>query len=258
MDHPFVNIHTHRRTGEGIEMVSVTASGAAVVRCNALEAAGATGAIGATEPAETAAATESAGTANVAGTENAESINATLPDPPFSIGIHPWQSAECDLEAALRRIETAPASAIGETGLDYARSPDHTLQEPVFVAQLRIAQRRHLPVVLHCVRAFEPVMDILAGFRLRAVIFHGFTGSHQQAARAVGAGYYLSLGERSLRSPKTTAALETIPLERLFLETDDAPVSIAEIYTRAAEAACTPLLQLKERLYNNYMAIFEI
>jgi TatD DNase family protein len=95
-------------------------------------------------------------------------------------------------------------------------------------------------------------MEILAGFRLPAVIFHGFVGSPQQAAAAVRKGYYLSFDERSLGSPKTVEAMRATPLDRLFLETDDAAIPIAAIYERAAGLLGVPLTRLKQTIFENY------
>jgi TatD DNase family protein len=195
MDYPYINIHTHKRTGEGIEVVSV-------------------------------------------------------------VGIHPWQVGDVDVEAALSEVATAPVSAIGEVGLDYAVEGDRELQAEVFRAQLVIAAERKLPVVLHSVRAFEPVMKILADYTLVAVIFHGFVGSREQAQDAVGRGYYLSFGERSLRSPKTLEAMWATPPERLFLETDESTLSIAEIYRLAAEVLGVTDEELKRQIFANYTKIF--
>lgn len=85
-------------------------------------------------------------------------------------------------------------------------------QEELFRAQLELAERRGLPVVLHCVRAFEPVMKELERHHLRAVIFHGFIGSPQQARRALARGCMLSFGERTFASPRTLEALRATPL----------------------------------------------
>ncbi|HJG08731.1 MAG TPA: TatD family hydrolase, partial [Alistipes communis] len=188
---PFVNIHTHRPTGHGIE--------------------------------------------------------------PASVGIHPWEAAEGDL--ATVREHVGPAQIVGEIGLDYLR-PDREAQLRIFEGQLRLAEAAGKPVVLHCVKAFEETMRLLKQFRLRAVIFHGFIGSPEQAARAVAAGYYLSFGSRSLRSPRTVRALGSIPTQRLFLETDDAPATIESVYATAARLLGMPLDRLKETIYNNYLHIF--
>lgn len=206
----YVDIHTHRRRGEGIEVVSVMA-----------------------------------GQRPTGGVE-----------PPYSIGVHPWQLSreDFDLAEALREVETAPAALIGEIGLDFAPAvaAGHGEQKMVFAAQLRIAEARRLPVVLHCVRAFEPAMEILSVFRLTGVIFHGFVGSHRQAAQAAKAGQCLSFGPRSLNSPKTVEALRAISPDRLFLETDDDPVAISDIYARVGQILNIPLETLERTILENY------
>ena len=175
-----------------------------------------------------------------------------------AVGIHPecandlpdnWLS---DVEALLSHPKIV---AVGEIGLDYLR-PDREAQLRIFEGQLRLAEAAGKPVVLHCVKAFEETMRLLKQFRLRAVIFHGFIGSPEQAARAVAAGYYLSFGSRSLRSPRTVRALGSIPTQRLFLETDDAPATIESVYATAARLLGMPLDRLKETIYNNYLHIF--
>jgi TatD DNase family protein len=235
MDTPCINIHTHRRTGEGIEVVSVMAGRAA---------------------REAAAVAAAGGDARAAGLDGTASVQGALPAPPFSVGVHPWQPGGpgFDLAEALREVETAPAVAIGEIGLDFAPTvaSDRGEQEMIFSAQLRIAVERALPVVLHCVRAFEPAMDILSTFSLPGVVFHGFVGSREQAARAARAGYCLSFGERSFASPKTVEAMRATPPERLFLETDDSPNTIRKIYTRAAEILGIPLEGLARQIHDNY------
>ena len=147
-------------------------------------------------------------------------------------GIHPWDADKEDI-AALGTL-TADVQAIGETGLDYARGTGRQQQLAAFRAQLALARDRQLPVVLHCVRAFEPVMLELAAREPRAVIFHGFIGSPEQARRALEKGYYLSFGVRTFSSPKTLEALRETPPGQLFLETDDSDTGIEEVYAHAA------------------------
>ena len=111
--------------------------------------------------------------------------------------------------------------------------------------------------MLHCVKAFEAVMRELAPHALRAVIFHGFIGSSQQAAEAIKKGYYLSFGERTFRSPRTGEALRRTPVENLFAETDESDVPIEEIYRRIAQAKDLDPELLKCAIYRNYREIFE-
>lgn len=169
-------------------------------------------------------------------------------------GIHPWQAADYDRGALLAGL--AGAQAIGEIGLDGLRGPAEEVQLHAFRDQLALAEERGLPVVLHCVRRFEAVMRELRGRRLRAVIFHGFTGSPEQAREALARGCCLSFGERSLASPRARAALRTTPEGQLFLETDDNPVPIGEIYRLAAAERATQPERLRDIIFANYERIF--
>lgn len=171
-------------------------------------------------------------------------------------GVHPWQAGEFDREQRFSDDIFAGAQAVGETGLDYACGVDRAAQERLFRLHLEAAERLSLPVVLHCVRAFEPVMEILRRYRLRAVIFHGFIGSPQQAARAVQRGYYLSFGPSAQRSPRTLEALRMSPADRIFAETDDTGADIAEVYAMICEARSMAMETLKERIMLNYCDIF--
>ena len=146
---------------------------------------------------------------------------------------------------------------VGEIGLDYAGTVGREAQLRIFREQLDWAERLGKPVVLHCVKAFEAVMRELAPHALRAVIFHGFIGSSQQAAEAIKKGYYLSFGERTFRSPRTVEALRRTPVENLFAETDESDVPIEEIYRRIAQAKDLDPELLKCAIYRNYREIFE-
>ena len=163
---------------------------------------------------------------------------------PQGVGIHPWHAAAASIDVEAMRS----ATLIGEIGLDFACDVDHKVQEHVFREQLSIAQRWQKPVVLHCVRAFEPMMKILGEYRLEAVIFHGFIGSRQQAERAVARGYYLSFGEVSFRSPRTVEAMKSVPIDHLFAETDESTATIESIYQRIAHERGISTEELQEQI----------
>ncbi len=167
-------------------------------------------------------------------------------------GIHPWEAALW--EGGEPPVSEA-AEGVGEIGLDFARPINRVRQEALLRTQLHVAEVRRLPVVLHCVRAFEPLMRILPDYKLQFVVFHGFIGSIEQASRALAKGYFLSFGERSFRSPRTVEAMRHTPLERLFLESDESPTPIAEIYGRAAQLLGLDLTILRKALFQNYQKI---
>lgn len=170
-----------------------------------------------------------------------------------TIGVHPWHAAESSLPSA---EEIMKADAVGEIGLDKACGVDFETQKALFVKQLELAERFEKPVVLHCVRAFEEVMTLLERHTLRAVLFHGFIGSREQASRAVKKGYYLSFGARTEGSNKTIEALRETPLERLFVETDEANTTIEAMYLTIARLRGITTAELEEATAENYKRIF--
>ena len=173
---------------------------------------------------------------------------------PMMVGIHPWDAEKAELQEQM----FSGAEAIGEIGLDYACDVDRVKQKELFRAQLAIAEKMQLPVVLHCVRAFAPTLEILKNYHLKAVIFHGFIGSKEQAAEAVKRGHFLSFGESVKRSPKTAVALQNTPLENLFLETDESTLSIEEIYSIAAEIRGEDMETIINAITNNYDRLFQL
>ncbi|MBQ2142451.1 MAG: TatD family hydrolase [Alistipes sp.] len=169
-------------------------------------------------------------------------------------GIHPW-----DAERGHALPDFDHCDIIGETGLDYACEVDKLVQERLFRTHLEAAEQLGKPIVLHVVRAFEPTIKILANYNIKGVVFHGFTGSEQQAKEAIKRGYYLSFGIRSLYSSKTRQAIASTPLERLFCETDDDPaLDIADIYAEVAEIKGTTPTELKRVIYENYKLLFRL
>ena len=171
-----------------------------------------------------------------------------------AVGIHPWHALGAEVESL--EAQAAHAEAIGEIGLDFACGVPREAQKAVFEAQLQLAERLDKAVVLHCVRAFEEVMRMLEKHTLRAVIFHGFIGSVEQAQRAVAQGYYLSFGERTARSPKSIAALRVVPLSQLFVESDESLTPIAEIYEQIATLRGIPASTLAKATRANFERLF--
>ncbi len=170
------------------------------------------------------------------------------------VGVHPYLAGS---GATLSEDCITPSiEAIGEIGLDFSREIDRGAQEELFCRQLEIAQRQALPVVIHSVRALDRTLQILEGFTLRAVIFHGFIGSLQWARRGVERGYFLSFGHRCFASPKTLDALRNLPITNIFFETDECDTPIEEIYHRASQYRAESLEEIRDEIYKNYKKIF--
>ena len=172
---------------------------------------------------------------------------------PTMAGIHPWQA-----EIGYELPDLTECDIIGETGLDYACEVDRYRQKELFLKHLAKAQQLGKPVVLHVVRALNDTLSILSEFKgLKGVVFHGFIGSKEQAAECIKRGYYLSFGERSLRSPKTREVIAKMPQNLLFCETDDnTSVAIEEIYRSVAEIRGTTPEELLRTIEDNYKNLF--
>jgi len=146
--------------------------------------------------------------------------------------------------------------AIGECGLDKVCQTDFTLQQQVFTQQIITAMAVHKPLIIHCVKAYDEVLLLLQQHKVEVpVIFHGFNKSKVLAQQLTGKGYYLSFG-KALQLPAMQEVLTGIPRQQIFLETDDAAVSIATIYALAANALSIDINALSLQIKKNAAAVF--
>lgn len=145
---------------------------------------------------------------------------------PF-FGLHPWfvKERSPDWLAELERFLDSAPSGVGEIGLDrMVTGADEPAQEEVFRAQVELARRRGLPVTIHCLKAWGWMLEVLRdlGPSLPPMLIHAYSGAAELIQPLTRLGAYFSfagsvLDERHLRA---RAALQTVPLDRLLLETD--------------------------------------
>ena len=174
-----------------------------------------------------------------------------IADRNISIGIHPWYIKDkwkSELASIAEWAKAANVVAIGECGFDMLKSPtDILLQEEIFMAHAQLAEEMQKPLIIHCVKAFDRLMALHKELKPRqAWIIHGFRGKPQLATQLVNAGFYVSLGERF--NPDSAKA---IPTDRLFIESDESPLPIADIYASVAEAKEIPAEQLALQIMAN-------
>ena len=126
----------------------------------------------------------------------------------------------------------------------------------LFNEQLTIARQIQKPVVVHCVRAWDEVLEAIQQAGLsRPVVFHGFRKQLPLAERIVKAGHYLSFGKGLDRST-VRSVIRNVPLERIFLETDDLPCTIETVYEQACAAIGIDLNSLSLQLMKNAAEVF--
>jgi len=220
-----------------------------------------------------------------------------------SFGYHPWYVPERTPEwqrELTRWLDKFP-SAVGEVGLDkwILESRGHRAgqtssvptkpaslpeQEEVFVWQLRLAAERNLPLSIHCLQAWGPLVEILrreprprCGF-----VLHSYGGSAELVAPLTKLGAYFSLPGYFAheRKHRQREAFLAVPSERLLIETDapdqnlpdalnrhqlsDAtssspinhPANLAAVYEFAAEIFGEPLDRLADRVEENFRQLF--
>jgi TatD DNase family protein len=144
-----------------------------------------------------------------------------------SFGLHPWfvaQRTKQWRENLRQRLDLGPC-ALGEIGLDRWQEPyDLEDQSEVFRWQLRLAAERNLPVTVHCLKAWGPLLDILRTEALprKGFLLHAYGGAPEMIFELVELGAYFSFSGYFLHPRKTAirAMFAQIPLERLMVETD--------------------------------------
>lgn len=165
----------------------------------------------------------------------------------YALGIHPLctpGAGAADLHTLAqwleRSLDDPHLVAVGEIGLDYfVQGLDAAHQEQLFAAQLQLAQRFGLPVLLHVRRSVDRVLKGVRAVPGLVGIAHAFNGSLQQAEAFIALGFKLGFGgamthERALQLRRLARDL---PLESIVLETDSPDIPPHWLYQTADERA---------------------
>ncbi|BDD07312.1 TatD family hydrolase [Aureibacter tunicatorum] len=178
----------------------------------------------------------------------------------YSVGIHPWfikqESLEIELEAIKKCAEDESFLAVGECGLDRVCNTDFDLQRKVFVQQIAISEAVSKPMVIHSVKAYSDILSYRKKMKLNCPwIIHGFQGSVQIAEQLIDKGCFLSFGKAIFRR-KIQEVFEQLPLQKLFLETDEDQIKIAKVLESASEVRNMEKNELNSILWDNFSRIF--
>lgn len=222
-DIPFLDIHTHRPTGESSAIYNLSV-----------------------DELEKTADTEEPGNSNEPSTAPAM----------LSAGIHPWdlQPGRFDEQRAwLTKVAGLPQIVlIGECGLDKLEGPPLEEQMPAFVEQIRIASRHRKPVIIHCVKAYNELISIQKEHRFDTpMVIHGYHKSAQLAQQLTAQGFLLSFGSAIQKKHSLAETLSFLHSREIpfFLETDDSLLSIVEIYEHAAFLLKISVDELKDVIF---------
>ena len=153
-----------------------------------------------------------------------------MPGLVYTLGIHPIyinQAQASDLEIIEQHIIQSLSDprfvGIGEIGLDYfVEGLDPHQQDFFFNAQLDLAEKYQLPVILHVRRSQDAILKALRRRNIPGGIAHAFNGSMQQAEQFIGLGFKLGFGGAATyeRALQIRRLLKELPLESIVTETD--------------------------------------
>jgi TatD DNase family protein len=157
-------------------------------------------------------------------------FSSQMPGLVYTLGIHPIyinQAQASDLEIIEEHIIQSLSDprfvGVGEIGLDYfVEGLDPYQQDFFFNAQLDLAEKYQLPVILHVRRSQDAILKALRRRNIPGGIAHAFNGSMQQAEQFIGLGFKLGFGGAATyeRALQIRRLLKELPLESIVTETD--------------------------------------
>lgn len=143
------------------------------------------------------------------------------------MGLHPTSVKE-NYQEELALVEDLLAKrsfyAIGEIGIDlYWDTSTLEIQKKAFKHQIQLAKKYRLPIVIHCRDAFDDIFEVLESEKSDDLfgVFHCFTGTLEQAKRAISYNMKLGIGGVvTFKNGKIDQFLNQIDLKHMVLETD--------------------------------------
>ncbi|MSQ80831.1 MAG: TatD family deoxyribonuclease [Candidatus Methylopumilus sp.] len=198
-------------------------------------------------------------------------LSETFPNCFYALGFHPMYIDDMkhdDLHTLQHYLNTYQPIAVGEIGLDFFVTKENkTLQEEIFVAQLKLAKDFDLPVIMHVRYAIDDVLKYLRRYSVKGGIAHAFNGSLQQAEAFIDLGFKLGFGG-AMTYPRAThiqTLAKILPIESIVLETDapdippswlghkakNSPSELYRIATFFADLRCVGLTSVIEASYKN-------
>lgn len=194
------------------------------------------------------------------------------------MGLHPTsvkaETYKEELRLVKAHLDEREFSAVGEIGIDlYWDQSTLKEQQIAFKTQIEWAKEKNLPIVIHSRNSFDEIFEVLEESRDEKLygIFHCFTGTKEQAERAIGFNMKLGIGGVvTFKNGKIDQFLREIPLEHLVLETDSpylAPVPyrgkrnesayIVQVVKKLAELYGISEEEVAEVTTRNALGVFE-
>lgn len=203
-----------------------------------------------------------------------------------SVGIHPHHAEDYDdVEGKLEKLAQNPkVVAIGECGLDYHPYGNGGIANPkkqkeLFLAQIELAQKLNLPLILHCRDAHVDMLELIKQYTINHTpftihgIFHCFSGDENFLQEVLSLGFYVGFdGNITYKNAQNLRDLVKLtPPDRLLLETDcpylppeplrglrNAPANVKIIAKAVAQVKELPEEEIARKTTQNAKKIFSL
>lgn len=194
-----------------------------------------------------------------------------------SVGVHPHDAkiVQAGDFAFLESLLTSPKIvAWGEIGLDYFRNlSPREVQKSVFRAQIQLAKKHRLPIIVHDRDAHQDVLRILREEKAKEIggVMHCFSASWREAKEALDLSFYISFaGNLTYPANKEIQeAAQKVPRERILVETDspylkpwpdrkgrNEPMFVAQVLRFLADLRREKLEDLAQASWENAHTLF--
>lgn len=211
-----------------------------------------------------------------------QAIADRFPEVSLAVGLHPldmdkWTATTPTTIESLARSDQRVV-AIGETGLDFFKADDHDMQTEAFWAQLSIAHRLNLPVIIHCRDAAGRTAQLIETFQAEvgpvSGVMHCWAGSPEETQWFLDLGFHISFSGivtfKNAHQVKASAVI--VPSDRLLIETDcpfltpvpkrkerrNQPANVLHVARYLAELRQESLEQLARETTRNATSLFRL
>ncbi len=167
-------------------------------------------------------------------------IRKDYPNIKIGIGLHPWyinpnynlELLEKDLTGLIEKYQP---DFIGECGLDKLK-PHYKLQKSITELHCKLAQRYALPIVLHCVRSYNELLQILTKYPVNKGLLHAYNANNDTAKQLAKKNIYLGIGSILMNeNSQIYKSIVNTPLQQLVIESDAPYMALDKISNSSSE-----------------------
>jgi len=151
-------------------------------------------------------------------------IAEQFPEVHASVGKHPdeHEGSEPTVEILVEKAKHPKVVAIGETGLDYYRDHNKSIQMQRFAVHIQAAKQAAKPLIIHTRQAQKDTIALLKSEQAGPGVFHCFTEDYDMAKQGLDLGFYISFsGIVTFKNAQMLKeVVKKLPLDRILVETD--------------------------------------